>query len=130
MDPTELFGLAPELADHSQHFAVERQFVNAARIGIRAVQVLGGAGVMQIAQGAPLCRAAASALGWLPIQGSESGGTGTSMTISRRKAASESKHLDAAVAAIGHVDVAVGVGGNAVRRIEFARLVAGSAPTA
>ena len=35
------------------------------------------------------------------------------------------EYLDAAIAAIGHVDVALGVGGDAVRRIELARPVPG-----
>ena len=38
------------------------------------------------------------------------------------------EHLDAAVAAVGDVDIALRVGGDAMRRVELARLVAAVAP--
>src|SRR5262249_51103680 len=38
------------------------------------------------------------------------------------------EHLNPAVAAVGYVDVPLGVGGDAVRQIEFARLAAAVAP--
>src|SRR4030095_5632990 len=117
---------------------------------------------MQRAQGAPLCAAPASTLGWLPYHGCASAGIRTSILISRCRLPSGSKtcirrvpasaaqmlpfpslarlrrggnrHIDLdltlqvavriedlypPVAAIGHVDVAFRVVGDAVRRVEL-----------
>src|SRR5215472_3504180 len=83
---------------------------------------------MQIAQGAPLCRAAASALGMAPVHGCT---PGRDRDIDRDLAFELPlgiEDLDAPVAAVRHVDVALGVGRDAVRRIELAELAAALAP--
>ena len=88
-----------------------------------------GPGVMQSAQGEPdACVPVASGAGFLPMAGDRA------RVVERhvdRDLAEEFavavEDLDAAVAAVGHVDVSLRVGGDAVRRVELAGLVAGFA---
>ena len=133
VDPAELLELAARRADHAEHLAVERQLVDAARDRRRRCRAPGsGRGVMQIAHGAPGAKVPERRVRdrrVLPI-------TGRIAVVERhvdgdraQELAVAVEDLDAAVEAVGDVDVALRIGGDAVRRVELARLVAARRPT-
>ncbi len=129
MDPAELLELFAGFAEDSEDFAVEREFVDAAGEGVGGVENLVGAG--GDADG-PGCAGGLSSGGvWRGFAADGGGGTGVvegdvdgDLTEEFSVAVED---LDAAVAAVGYVDVALCVGGDAVRGIELAGLVAGLA---
>ena len=130
VNPAELLELLAGAAEIAQHFAVQAELVDAARD--RRPSCTGtdsGPGVMQMAQGAPgACVPVTFGPGLLPMAGTGVGRNGHVDGDLAKEFAVAVEHLDAAVAAVGHVDVPLRVGRDAVRRVELAGLVAGLAP--
>ena len=133
VNPSELLELLAGLAQHADNFSVQREFVDAARDKHPTRRALeSGPGVMQIAQGAP------GAI--VPVDDLRAGfvadgrhacshnRTARLILIWRKKFAVAVEHLNAAVAAVGDVDIALRIRRDAVRRIELAGPIAGLAP--
>src|SRR5882762_8168122 len=128
VDPAELAGLFAGFAEYAENFSLEAEFVDAAGVGVGGVEDLIRAG-----RDAQSPRRAgghgAGVRGGLGADGGASvGGSGNIDGDLAEEFSIGVEYLDAAIAAIGDVDIVLCVDGDAVRNVELAGLVAGFAP--
>ena len=131
VDPAELLQLLAGLAEHAQDLALERQPVDAPRPGVGAVEH--GVGAGRDGEGPGRAR------------GESAAGDGRLVryVADRRPRVGRHRHVDgelaleiavaveylnAVIAAVGDVDVALGVGRDRMRRVELAGTFAAVAP--
>src|ERR1035438_8152918 len=119
VNPAELLGLAAAAAQNPEHFAVEREFVDAPRKCVGAVEILRGSGCNADGPGCAVLRRRTLRAGLVAHPRVSVGRDGHVDSDLAQKIAFAVEDLDAPVAAIRHVDVPVSVGGNAVRRVEL-----------
>src|SRR5882672_6595839 len=120
VDPAELPGLFAGFAEHSENFSVEGEFVDAAGVSVGSVEDLIRAG--RDAQ-SPRCAGGhgAGVGGGLGADGGASvGGSGDVNRDLAKVFSFGVENLDAAIAAIGDIDIVLCVDGDAVRDVELA----------
>src|ERR1700677_3483388 len=139
MNPAELLRLMAHAAKNTNHLAIQRQLVDSAWIGVGAIEILGWPGAD--ANG-PRRSVLHGSVRRSRSYRSRGCGGGRGITHPHVDGGWQRyvygdlpqicsigiENLDAPVAAIGHVDVALRIGRDAVRRIELAGAAAGSAP--
>jgi hypothetical protein len=127
VDPAELAGLLAGFAEHTEKFPVERKFVDAAGEGVGSVENLIRAG--RDAEGPRRAggHGAGGGGGFVADGGAGIGGSGDVDGDLAEKFSFAIENLDAAIAAVGDVDIILCVDGNAVRGVELAGLVTGFA---
>src|SRR5262249_1557796 len=128
VDPAEFLELAAGGAERAEHLSVKRKLVDAAGVGVRAIEILRGPGGDADRPGstALALRSFGTRLGAHP--GLDVGRDGDVDLDHALQFSFGIEDLDAAIAAIGDVDVAFGIGGDRVRRVELAFLASGRSP--
>src|ERR1043166_4939750 len=128
MDPAEFAKLTAGRTERTDHFSIQRKFVNPARESVAAIQILRAS--LRNADGPR--RAILPSGGIAGDRISEPGlGVRRDRYVNRDFAldgAFRIEHLNPAIPTIRDIDVALRVGRDAVRRIELARLRAAIAP--
>src|SRR5437764_5082884 len=128
VNPAKLAKWFARLAKDAKHFSIESELVNSPGKCVRGVENLirpGGDANGPRSAG----RHGPGRRGWFVADGGASiGGSGHIDRKLAKKFSGRIENLDAAVAAVGDIDVVVGVHGNAVRNVELAGLRAGPAP--
>ena len=135
MDPSKLLELLARFAEHAEDLAVEGELIDAPRVRVRGVQHLTRTGrdVNRPRRTRRLGKPRARCFELRKVRNrSDRGYRGRieghiDFDLSQQPALAV-EHLDAPIATVRDVDVALRIGGDAVRRIELARLVAGLAP--
>src|SRR5438094_555240 len=135
VDPAELLELFPGLAEHAEQLALQAELVDPPRVGVGCEQHLIGPGRDAQRPGRTRRHGQRAARG---LELDEVGPVADRRTRRRivrhidphlaQERAVAIEDLDAAIAAVGYIDVAPGIRGDAVRRMELAGLVAAVAP--
>ena len=130
MNPAELFELFAGFAEHAKQRAFQSQLVDAPGISIRAVENLPRSRCDADRPRRAGRLRAFDILGRLVADGSTRGISieGHIDLDLAQKFPIAVENLDSAVAAIADVDISLRIGGDGVRRVELARLVAALAP--
>jgi hypothetical protein len=128
VDPAKVAGLLAGLAEPAEEFAIETEFVDAAGEGVGGEEDLIGRRRDADGPGSAGRHGAGALRGTIADGGTRVGADGE---IDRDLAEEFSigvEDLDAAIAAVGDVDIVVRVDANVVRGVELAGLIAGLAP--
>src|SRR5260370_3556550 len=128
VNPAELAGLLAGLAEDAENFSVEAEFVDAAGESVGGEKNLIGAGGDAESPRRAGRHGAGCGSGLIAYSGAGFGGSGNVDGDLAEEFPVGVEDLDAAIAAIGDVDIVLRVDGDAVRRVELAGLVAGLAP--
>src|SRR5262249_19781764 len=134
VNPSELLKLFARFAEHAEHLAVERQLVDPAREGVGGVQHLVRPGGDAHRPGRPRHhdlvgqRVDLRDVGVVADRGLRLRIVGHVDSDLAQEGSLAVEHLDAAVAAVGDVEVALRVRGDRMRRVELAGLGTAVAP--
>src|SRR6266403_1064157 len=125
VNPAELAELLAGLAENAENFSVEAELVDAAGESVRGEEDLVGAGRNTESPRSAGGHGSGVGSGLVADCGAGGGGNGNVNGDLAEEFSVGVEDLDAAVAAVGDVDIVLRVGGDAVRSVELAGLVAG-----
>ena len=128
MNPAELARLFTGFAEYAENLAIESELVDAAGERVRGIQNLIGSGGDADGPGGPRRHRASGGGGFVADGGTSVGWRGHVDGELAEEFSGGVENLDAAVAAVGNINIVLHVDGNAVWRVELAGLRARFAP--
>src|SRR6266852_3020757 len=128
VSPAELSDLLAGFAEDAENFSVEREFVDAAGESVGGVEHLILPGRDANGPGRAGCQGAGGGGGLVADGGAGVGIDGNIDGDDAKEFSIGVENLDAAIAAIGDVNVIARIDGDAVRCVELTGLIAGFAP--
>src|SRR5712664_3607128 len=128
VNPAKLSELLAGFAEDAENFSVEREFVDTARESIGGVEHLILPGRDANGPGCAGCHGAGGGGGLVADGGAGVGIDGTIYGDDAKEFSIGVEDLDAAIAAIGDVNVIARIDGDAMRCVELTGLIAGFAP--